>query len=395
MNKTTIEQIEIANKRVLIRVDFNVPLTPERTVRDDTRIQGALPTIRLAVEKGAKVILASHLGRPKGAVVPEMSLKPAAERLAELLGQPVALAPDCIGPETEKMVSALKGGEVLLLENVRYHAGETSNDDSFAQQLAAHADIAVNDAFGTAHRAHASNVGVASRVKPAVAGLLMADEIDYFNRAIREPKRPVVAILGGSKVSGKINVIEALLDKVDRIIIGGGMAFTFFRAMGHATGNSLVEEEMLDIATSALHKATANNVEILLPVDATIAKTIDADAEIKTVNATEIPDGWMGLDVGPKTVERFSAALSDAATVVWNGPMGVFETAPFAVGTIALAKAVAASQALSVIGGGDTGAAVKQAGVAEDVSYISTGGGAFLELLEGKELPGIAILDDA
>ncbi|MBF0620324.1 MAG: phosphoglycerate kinase [Magnetococcales bacterium] len=395
MNKKTIDQVELQGKRVFIRVDFNVPLTPEGTVREDTRIRRALPTIQKAIEKGGRVVLASHLGRPKGQRVPEMSLKPAAERLSELLGQPVGLAPDCIGDDVAALADALKPGEVLLLENVRYHAGETTNDPEFAKALAMLADIHVNDAFGTAHRAHASNVGVSELVKPSVAGLLMANEIEYFNRAMAQPERPVAAILGGSKVSGKINVIDALLDRVDKVLIGGGMAFTFFKALGYDVGNSLVEAEMTDVAQKAMDKAKQRGVELILPVDAIAAQAIEEGAETQVVSVKSVPEGWMGLDIGPDSVKLFQDALADVKTVVWNGPMGVFEKPDFATGTVELAKYIGASSALSVIGGGDTDAAVKQAGVADQVSYISTGGGAFLELLEGKTLPGIAALDDA
>ncbi|MGN7611492.1 phosphoglycerate kinase [Magnetococcales bacterium HHB-1] len=394
MNKKTIKDIALQDKRVLIRVDFNVPLTEEGKVREDTRIRGALPTIQYALQQDAKVILASHLGRPKGVRNAAFSLKPVAERLSELLDQPVALAEDCVGEKVEAEVNALKAGGVLLLENVRFHAGETSNEAAFADGLARLADVAVNDAFGTAHRAHASNVGVAERVG-AVAGLLMAKEIDAFNRGLANPERPLLAILGGSKVSGKINVIDALLDRVNAIIIGGGMAFTFFKAMGYQVGSSLVEAEMTDVAEKALAKAKEKGVKLILPVDAVIAEKIDRDVATKTVSVERIPEGWMGLDIGSESVKLFAKVVAEAKTVVWNGPMGVFETAPFDQGTSALAQAVAKSDSLSVIGGGDTDAAVKQAGVAAKMGYISTGGGAFLQLMEGKPLPGIVALEDA
>ncbi|MBF0369839.1 MAG: phosphoglycerate kinase [Magnetococcales bacterium] len=395
MNKRLLRDADLNGKRVFIRVDFNVPLDPNGNVREETRIRRALPSIRMALEKGGRVVLASHLGRPKGKVVPGLSLKPVAERLSQLLGQPVALAPDCVGSEVEALVNDLNPGQVLLLENVRYHGGETKNDPVLAEGFSKLADVVVNDAFGTAHRAHSSNVGVTRFAGPALAGVLMADEIAYFNRAIRNPNRPVVSILGGAKVSTKIGVIEALLDRVDKILIGGAMAFTFFKARGISVGASLVEPEMLDIAARAEAAAKQKGVELLLPVDAVAAAKLEANAETRTVAIEAIPDGWMGLDIGPKTLETFNQALEGVQTIVWNGPMGVFETPPFNHGTVELAKTVAASPAVSVVGGGDTDAAVREAGVADQISYISTGGGAFLELLEGKELPGIAALADA
>lgn len=395
MDKKTIDDVELNGKRVFIRVDFNVPLTKEGTIREDTRIRGAVPTIQKVIDKGGRVILASHMGRPKGAVVPGLSLRVVAERLSELLGKPVALAPDCYGPEVEAMVDGLKPGDVLLLENVRFHAGETKNDPQLADGFAKLADVFVNDAFGTAHRAHASNVGVAERITPAVAGLLMSAEINYFNKAVRNPERPVVAILGGAKVSTKIGVIEALMGQVDKIIIGGAMANTFFKARGYAVGSSLVEEGMLDIAAAAEAKAKEMGVEFLLPVDSIAAQSMEGNPETRVVPATDMPDGWMGLDVGPESLALFKRALDGAKTIVWNGPLGVFEQPAFAQGTLGMADCVAASDAVTVIGGGDTDAAVKQAGVADRMSHISTGGGAFLEMMEGKILPGIDSLNDA
>ncbi|MBF0420270.1 MAG: phosphoglycerate kinase [Magnetococcales bacterium] len=394
MNKLTIDDVELKGKRVFIRVDFNVPMTESGTIREDTRIRGALPTIRKAIKDGGRVILASHMGRPKGKIIPSLSMKPVAERLAMLLGQEVKLAPDCVGPEVEAMVNALKPGEVLLLENVRFHAGETKNDPALADGFAKLADVAINDAFGTAHRAHSSNVGVGERVPPSVAGYLMAAEIDYFNKVVRTPQRPVVSILGGAKVSSKIGVIEALMDKVDKIIIGGAMAFTFFKARGYNTGISLVEDDQLKVASDAEAKAKAKGVQLVLPVDAICAQTMDEGAQTRVFPVNAIPDGWMGLDIGPESVKLFNEALGGVRTIVWNGPLGMFEKSAYASGTMAIANTVAKSGAISVVGGGDTDAAVKQAGVASSISHISTGGGAFLELMEGKELPGVTIIGE-
>lgn len=393
MKKQTIADCDVAGKRVFIRVDFNVPMSADGQITSDGRIRKSLPTIQRVLGGGGRVILASHLGRPKGGVGP--SLGPVARRLSELLGQDVAFAKDCVGPDVESMVAQLPAGGVLLLENVRLHAGETTNDLELAQGFARLADLVVNDAFGTAHRAHASNVGVARLVSPAVAGLLMADELAFFNRAMIAPERPVMALLGGSKVSSKIQLIESLLTKMDAILIGGAMAFTFLQARGGQVGDSLVEPEMLNVAIETEAKAKQLGVELLLPVDAVIAQSRDAAIEtVRVVPADQIPAGWMGLDVGPATVALYAARLAQAATIVWNGPMGVFEVGAFSDGTLGLARAIAAGSALSVAGGGDTEAAIVLAGVVEGISHISTGGGAFLELLEGKELPGVTVLAD-
>lgn len=393
MNKLTLEDVDFSGKRVFVRVDFNVPLTGEGQIREETRMVRALPTLRRIMEQGGRVILASHLGRPGGKVTPALSLKPVAERLSRLLGQAVPLLPDCIGAEVERRVDALQPGQVLLLENVRFHAGETKNDPVLADAFARLADVVVNDAFGTAHRAHASNVGIAQLVSPSVAGLLMAAEMDFFNRSVHQPDRPVAAILGGAKVSTKMAVIEKMLSRVDTVCIGGAMAFTFLKARGHAVGGSLVEDDMLEIARRAETLARERGVALLLPLDVVVAPSVDAE-ETRIVSIDQIPEGWMGLDVGPETIRQFGEALHVANTIIWNGPMGVFENPAFAQGTVTLAEKVANSTALSVVGGGDSDAAVRQAGVAGDISFISTGGGAFLELLEGKELPGIAALTD-
>lgn len=392
MNIVSIEDVPLSGKRVFIRVDFNVPLLENGQIREQSRILGALPTIRRVIEKGGLVILASHMGRPGGKVVPKLSLKPVAQSLSQHLGIPVTLAEDCVGEVVENQVNALKPGQVLVLENVRFHAGETKNDPQLARGFARLADVVVNDAFGTAHRAHASNVGVAQQLHSrSIAGLLMAAELDYFNRAVKNPKRPVAAILGGSKVSTKISVIEKLLEQVDCILIGGAMAFSFIKARGGLVGNSLVEEDMLEVALKAEIQAKERGVELVLPVDVVIAKSMEG-GETQVVSIDQIPDGFMGLDIGPETVRLFAKVLDKMETIIWNGPMGVFEKPKFAQGTMDLARVVADSSALSVVGGGDTDAAVRQAGLAEKISYISTGGGAFLELLEGKELPGVAIL---
>lgn len=394
MNKKTVRDVDLAGKRVLVRVDFNVPLDAG-TITDDTRIQAALPTIRYIIKrKPRSVILMSHLGRPKGRRVPEMSLAPVAKALSDLLGFDVAFADDCIGESATRAIAALSTGGIILLENTRFHPGETTNDKQFARLLSMHGDIFVNDAFGTAHRAHASNVGVASQLE-AIAGLLLEREIEYLATALDEPRRPFVAILGGAKVSGKIDVIEALLGKVDKLLVGGGMANTFFAAQGRSMADSLVEAEALDIARNLL---AAAGEKLQLPADQRIADDFRNDAEHKVIAAdADVPAGWQSLDIGPETVARYRQALQDARTIVWNGPMGVFELPTFAGGTFGIAEALAeqtAKGATTIIGGGDSAAAVEQAGLAEQMSHISTGGGASLELLEGKTLPGIAALAD-
>ncbi len=388
-NKKSIKDVNVQGKKVLVRVDFNVPLK-EGQVSDDTRIQAALPTINYLLENGAALILCSHLGRPKGEAKPEFSLKPVATYLDNLIDADVQFADDCLGASAKDAAAALKPGQVLVLENTRYYAGEKKNDPEMAKTLASYADLFVNDAFGTAHRAHASTVGVASYL-PAVAGFLLEKEIEYLGNAVAEPTRPFVAILGGAKVSDKIEVIKNLLTKADKVLIGGGMANTFFKAQGYAMGSSLVEEDALDTAKELL--ATGGD-KLCLPVDMVIADKFAADANTKTLPIGDVEDGWSILDVGPETVKEFSAMVASAGTVVWNGPMGVFEMAPFAKGTFGLAEAVANSAATTIVGGGDSVAAVKQSGLADKITHISTGGGASLEMLEGKILPGLAALND-
>ncbi|MFZ4666965.1 MAG: phosphoglycerate kinase [Prochlorotrichaceae cyanobacterium] len=389
---------DLAGKRVLVRVDFNVPLDETGKITDDTRIRAALPTIQDLIQKQAKVILCSHMGRPNGKVVDSMRLTPAADRLGKLLGKSVVKPYDCIGDAVKTQVDVMANGQVILLENLRFHAEEEANDPAFAKALASLADVYVNDAFGTAHRAHASTQGVTQFLSPNVAGYLMEKELQYLQAAIENPQRPLAAIIGGSKVSSKIGVIDTLLDKVDKLLIGGGMIFTFYKARGLAVGKSLVEEDKLDLAKELEAKAIAKGVQLLLPTDVVVADSFSKDANAQTVAIDAIPDGWMGLDIGPDSVKAFQAALSECKSAIWNGPMGVFEFDKFAVGTEAIARCLAnltQQGVITIIGGGDSVAAVEKVGVAEQMSHISTGGGASLELLEGKQLPGVVALDDA
>lgn len=395
MNKKTIKDVNVEGKRVFVRCDFNVPLDAEGNITDDNRIRAALPTIKYLLDHGAKVVLASHLGRPKNGPEEKYSLKPVAKRLNELLGGKVTMANDVIGEDAQVKVAALKNGEAVLLENVRFHKEEEKNDSEFAKKLAAFADIYVNDAFGTAHRAHASTEGISHFVKTSVAGFLIEKELEIMGGALNNPKRPFVAILGGAKVSDKIGVINNLLEKVDKLLIGGAMAYTFIVAKGGKVGKSMLETDKVDLAKELLEKAAAKGVELYLPVDTVIAKEFKADAESKVCPTMEIPDEWEGLDIGPKTAEIFADVIKSAKTVIWNGPMGVFEFPKFAVGTKAVAQALADNpEATTIIGGGDSAAAIEQLGYADKVTHISTGGGASLEYLEGKVLPGIACLND-
>lgn len=393
MNKKTIEDIDVAGKKVIVRVDFNVPLDADKNITDDKRIVGALPTIKYLVEKGAKTILVSHLGRPKEGPEEKYSMKPTAVRLGELLGKEVIMAKDVIGEDAKAKAAALKDGEVLMLENVRFHKEETKNNPEFAKELASMAEIFVNDAFGTAHRAHASTAGLADYL-PAVCGFLIKKEIEFMGKALANPERPFVAILGGAKVSDKIAVIENLIEKVDSLIIGGGMAYTFLKAKGYHIGNSICEDDKIELAKTLMDKAEAKGVKLMLPIGSMVAQEFKNDTEIKYVPSDDMPDGWMGMDIGSLTIEKFSKEIRKAKTVIWNGPMGVFEFPNFATGTKEIARAVAESGALSIVGGGDSAAAVEQLGYADKITHISTGGGASLEYLEGKILPGIACLMD-
>ena len=393
LGKLSIDELRLKGKRVFIRVDFNVPLDDNLRITDDSRIRSTLTTINYAIDEGAKVILASHLGRPKGKPDPRFSLAPVAKRLQRLLDKDVIFAPDCTGSQVENLVSKMKDGDVVLLENLRYHPEEEKNDEEFSKKLASIADYFINDAFGAAHRAHASTVGI-TKFLPSAAGFLMKKEIEYLKGVVDNPIRPFVAILGGAKVSGKIGVLEHLEDKVDKVLVGGGMAFTFIKAMGNEVGDSLVEAEMIETAQRIRKNLKAAGIKFYLPVDCVIAQSLEPGAETKIVPTLEIPKGWKALDIGPATVKLFSEALENAKTILWNGPMGVFEVDAFSRGTYSIANAVADAYALTIVGGGDTDLAVHRAGVTNALSFISTGGGASLQLLEGKELPGIAALTD-
>ena len=393
LNKKSVKDIDVAGKKVLVRCDFNVPLNENKEITDENRINGAMPTINYLVEAGAKVILCSHLGRPKGEFNMKYSLAPVAKRLSEILGKEVKMAEDVIGDSAKALAADLKDGDVILLENVRFHKEEEKNDPEFSKALASLAEIYVNDAFGTAHRAHASTAGVADYL-PAVCGFLIQKEIEIMGKALSNPDRPFTAILGGAKVSDKIGVIENLLEKVDSLIVGGGMAYTFMRAQGHSIGTSICEEEKLDLARDLMKKAEEKGVKLLLPHSSVVATEYSKDAEHKEVLSEDIPDGWMGLDIGQSTIDIFSAEVKNAKTIIWNGPMGVFEFPAFAKGTTEVARAVASADATTIIGGGDSAAAVIQLGYGDKMTHISTGGGASLEFLEGLELPGIACLED-
>jgi len=397
MNKVTVSDINFKGRKVLVRVDFNVPLDAKQNITDDRRIRAALPTLRKILDDGSAVIACSHLGRPKGEPDPKLSLRPVASRLQELLGRRVTFAEDCIGPEAANLVGRMQPGDILLLENLRFHAEEKKNDPEFAEKLAALGDIYVNDAFGSAHRAHASTQGVTRYFEQAVAGFLMEKELRYLHDAVTNPERPFAAILGGAKISGKIDVVESLLSKVDTLIIGGGMVFTFAKAMGYAIGDSLLEEDRVEMAREIMARASNSKVKLLFPVDIVVASDITPDVKTQVVPIKSVPDGMKGLDIGPDSIKRFADALADARTIIWNGPMGVFECPPFAVGTFAIARLLAEltdKGATTVVGGGDSAAAVARAGLQDKLSHISTGGGASLEFLQGKSLPGIAALTD-
>jgi phosphoglycerate kinase len=393
--KRTIDKTELKGKRVFIRADFNVPLDEDLNITDDGRIRGALPTINYAIDEGAKVIVASHLGRPKGERDPRLSLAPVAKRLGRLLGKEVLMAPDCVGPQVSSMIQRMAPGDVLVLENLRFHKEETANDPGFAAELAALADVYVNDAFGSSHRAHASITGITEHVSDVACGFLMQREINYLHGALAEPVRPFVVIIGGAKVSSKIAVIENLMERADKVIIGGGMALTFLKSMGYGVGGSQVEEDMLELANRIRLDARGKGKKFYLPVDVVVSTEFSAAGETKIVTTQEIPDGWVALDIGPASVKLFQEAIMNAKTILWNGPMGVFEMDAFSRGTYAVAHAVADTYALTVVGGGDSALAVHKAGESENMSFISTGGGAALELLEGKDLPGLAVIPEA
>ena len=389
-----IRDFDIKDKRLLIRVDFNVPLDTQGNITDDTRIRGVLPTINHALDEHAKIIIMSHMGRPKGQRNEKFSLAPAAKRLGRLINKEVKLAPDCIGPEVEKMVAAMQPGDVILLENLRFYSDEQDNNSDFAKKLASLADIYINDAFAVAHRAHASVVGITEHVEICAAGFLLQKEMDYFHRSVADPRRPLVAIIGGAKVSSKLGALRNLMDRVDKMIIGGAMANTFLKAMGYQVGKSLVEDDLIDTAKSLIKKAREQNVKLYLPVDCIVADKFAADAETKQTTSQEVPPEWMILDIGPASTTLFNEALESAKTIIWNGPMGAFEMDAFSRGTMAMVSHVAASHALTIVGGGDTDVAVHKAGETNNISYMSTGGGAFLMLMEGKELPGVEALND-
>jgi phosphoglycerate kinase len=389
-----IKDIDIKGKTLLVRVDFNVPLDDQRNITDDTRIRGVLPTINHALDEGARIIICSHMGRPKGEPKKEFSLAPVAKRLSRLISKEVKLAPDCIGPEVEAMVRELQPGDVLLLENLRFHAEEQENDEGFSRKLAALADIYVNDAFAVAHRAHASVVGVTKFVEVCCAGFLLQKEMDYFHRSVSDPRRPLVAIIGGAKVSSKLGALRNLMDRVDKMIIGGAMANTFLKSMGYDVGRSKVEDDLLDTASELIAKAATKGVKLYLPVDCIVADKFEARAETKRVTIQEVPADWMVLDIGPATTLLFAEALENAKTIIWNGPMGAFEMDAFSRGTMAMVENLAGSHALTIVGGGDTDVAVHRAGESNNISYISTGGGAFLMLMEGKKLPGVEALEN-
>lgn len=393
MNKKTVRDVNLKGKKVFVRCDFNVPMDENKNITDNTRIVAAIPTIKYLLEQNCKVILASHLGRPKGEVKPEFSLKPVAKELSKLLNIEVIMSNDVIGEDAKSKAQNLKEGEILLLENVRFHKEETDNNPEFAKELASMAEIFVNDAFGAAHRAHASTTGIANYI-PGVSGFLIEKELTVLGNAINNPERPFIAILGGAKVSDKIGVIDSLLDKVDTLMIGGGMAYTFFKAQGYNVGNSLCEVDKVNLALEAMEKAKQKGVKLLLPIDTKVGKEFKPDTESKTVAWTEIPDEWEGFDIGEKTIEMFTEELKNAKTVIWNGPLGLFEFDQFAIGTNAIAKVLSELDATTIIGGGDSGAAVEKAGLADKMTHISTGGGASLEFLEGKKLPGIQCLQE-
>lgn len=397
MAKLGLGDVDVAGKRVLVRVDFNVPMDDQQSIMDDRRIRASLPTIKAILKAGGAPILLSHLGRPKGQVVARYGLRSIADRLTAYIDAPIKFSKDCVGPEAQMIVDSLKVGEVLLLENVRFHAGEEANSEDFARELASYADIFVNDAFGTAHRAHASTVGVTKFVKQAAAGLLMQKELQYLGDRLENPKRPFVAILGGAKIQGKIEVIERLYEKVDALLIGGGMTYTFYRSLGFDVGNSLVDEARVEYAGELMRKAKERGFQLVLPQDTVVANAIDDAAVSKVALATDMPDGWIGVDIGPKTIEDYTRRVLEAGTVLWNGPMGIFEVRPFRAGTEAVARALVTATergAVTIVGGGDSASAMNQFGLGEKVSHVSTGGGAALEFLEGKELPGVAALTD-